>query len=551
MGLLASCVCGAVQAQTTPGQLLQDIRTLQPQRQELPVPNNDAGLKLSPNDAPAAGGLRFLVKRFVFEGGLLAPEAVLQRVLSGLLDRPISFDELRQGTNAIAAFFRDQGYLVRAVLPQQDITEGQVILRLVESRLGGLAIDNRSAQLSNAQIEAWFGASIAPGQIIKLQTLDQALLTLDDLPGVAVEGYLQQGEEPGQTVLALTVQDEPRFNGQAFLDNFGDKNTGNVRTSAQLNVNGLLNFTDQVNVYGLHTEGSNYLRAGWTTSAGLGQGRRAGIYASSMTYHIISAAFQSAAITGASEVLGFEITEPVVRSRTTNTLVSFNGAYNRFRGWRDQVLMPDRDANSTVLQVGASGNQLDDWQGGGINVASLMASVGQVNRLASSDANQVGGRFTKLRYGLSRTQNIAAGLSLHASLTGQMANKNMDSSEQLYLGGPLNVRAYTSGQGAASQGQLISFELRQQLPSQVQLAVFYDEGHAQTWVNNPSSNNVDNTYTLRGAGVSVSWTGPGNANYKATWAQRVGQLSSSVSNALKQSGGLDRQRFWLNASFQF
>ena len=270
-----------------------------------------------------------------------------------------------------------------------------------------------------------------------------------------------------------------------------------------------------------------------------------------MAYRIISTAFQSASIQGSAQVLGFEASDPVLRSRSANALVSFNWAHSRFKSWSDGVFSADRSYTSDVAQFGVSGNRLDDWQGGGTSLASLMASLGSIDRLASADTNQVGGIFAKLRYGLTRTQNLLPDLSLYVSLTGQIASHNMDSSEQLYLGGPLNVRAYASGQGSASQGQLYTVELRQQLPEQLQLALFYDEGRAQTWKFNPASNNVDNAYNLRGMGISATWQGPYATQLKATWAQRIGAPSARVSNTLAQNGGLDRNRVWLNASVPF
>lgn len=552
MTLLAGASWGLVHAQTTPGQLLQDIRILQPQTPDVPAPLPGTGLTLDAEAPSPSTQVQFVVQRFHFEGHEKLPVQVLNQRLSGLLGKPITYDDLRQGTNAIAALYRENGFLARAVLPPQDITDGTVTIRIIESRLGGLAIDNQSLRISNAQIQSWFDRQMPQGQVMALEALDHALLTLGDLPTVAVNGYLQEGEQPGQTLLALTVQDKPRYNGQALLDNFGDKNTGQVRTSAQLNLNGLSGHGDQLNLYGLHTPGSDYVRVGWTTTtAAATRGQRLGWYASHMDYRIISSAFQSARVTGAADVMGFEATDPLIRSRTRNAVVSFNWAHSRFKTWNDGVLSADRSYTSEVAQFGISGNRLDDWQGGGTSTASLMASLGSIDRLESTDTHHVGGIFSKLRYGFSRTQNLRSDLSLFVSLTGQIASHNMDSSEQLYLGGPMNVRAHASGQGSASQGQLYTAELRKQLSGQLQLALFYDEGRAQTWKFNLPSNNVDNQYTLRGAGISVAWQGPKGLHLKVTWAQRMGDLSTSVSNYLAQNGGLDRTRVWLNASIPF
>lgn len=547
----AACACASAQAQTTPGQLLQDVRRLQPQGQDLPPLTAGDSLGLAVDDAGPSDQVQFVVRRFVFEGhDKLSTEALLQ-ALSGWLDKPITYGDLRQGTEAIAALYRAQGLLARAVLPPQDITDGLVTVRIIESRLGGLAIDNRSLRIDPAQIQAWFDRQTPTGQVIDLFALDHALLTLDDAPAIGVKGYLQPGQEAGQTVLALQIEDKPRANGQALYDNFGDPNTGKQRLSAQLNLNGLTGWADQLNLYGLRTQGSTYARLGWTTTtAAATRGQRLGVYASAMDYGIQSSAFQAARITGASQVLGFEATDPVIRSRQTNVVASFNWAHSRFKSWNDGVLNTDRTQSSHVAQFGVSGNRLDDGQDG-IGTASLMASMGDIERGPGTDTYAVSGLFSKLRYGLTRTHSLAPGWTLFASLTGQIASHNMDSSEQLYLGGPMNVRAYASGQGAASQGQLYTLELRKLLPQQTQLVIFYDEGRAQTWKFNPASNNVDNAYTLRGTGLSLSWQGPYGLQVKATWAHRLGQPSTSVSNSLAQNGGLDRQRLWLNASVPF
>jgi len=329
MTLLAGA-CALAQAQTTPGQLLQDIRSLQPQLHELPAPSAEGGLTLAPQDSGKSGQLTFVVQQFVFEGQERVSVSALQAVLADWLGKPITYDDLKQGIQALANFYRDQGLLARAVLPPQDITDGHVTVQIIESRLGGLAIDNRSFRLRDAQIQTWFAQQTPMGRLIELPVLDHALLTLGDLPTVNVDGFLQEGEAPGQTVLALTVQDKPRYNGQALLDNFGDKNTGQARTSAQLNVNGLMGYSDQLNLYGLHTQGSNYVRLGWTTTpATATRGQRVGVYASQMDYSITNAAFQSTqgpVVTGSAEVLGLEATDPLIRSRTTNAVVSFNWA---------------------------------------------------------------------------------------------------------------------------------------------------------------------------------------------------------------------------------
>lgn len=554
LGLVTVLVCmahAAVHAQTTPGQLLQDIRSHQPQTHDLPAPSSDKRLEVRSPSVARESQVQFVVKQFEFQGNRRLSTDVLQSLLADWLGRAITFADLKRGTDAIVELYREQGFLARVLLPPQDITEGLVRIQVVEARFGGLNIQNQSLRIPDDTLRSWVARQLQTGSDLNLVALDHALLTLDDLPSISASGFLQEGEQPGETSLVLTVQDKQAFAGQGLLDNFGDQNTGKVRAAAQINVNGLIDWADQLSLYGLRTQGSTYARVGWTTTtASATRGQRLGVYASTMDYRISTSAFRTARITGGSEVWGLEASDPVIRSRSANVVASFNWAHSRFKSWSDGVLN-ERTQGSQVAQFGVSGNWLDAWQGGGTGTASLMASLGNIDWGQSPDTYAVGGIFSKLRYGLMRTQTLAPGWQLHASLTGQIASRNMDSSEQLYLGGPLNVRAYASGQGSASQGQLYAVELRKQLPEQTQLVLFYDEARAQTWKSNPASNNVANHYSLRGVGVGLNWMGPAGLQIKTTWAHRLGQPRDSVSSALAQSGGLDRHRFWLNASVPF
>jgi hemolysin activation/secretion protein len=188
-----------------------------------------------------------------------------------------------------------------------------------------------------------------------------------------------------------------------------------------------------------------------------------------------------------------------------------------------------------------------------------MASGGMVNLNSSPSlpddlsGPQVNGNFTKLRYAANRLQAITSGLSAYLGTSGQVASKNLDSSEQIYLGGPYSVRAYATGQGNASQGNLITFELRQKLPMKLLLTGFYDYANVQTYktsnfINTTQNSAYANTYALQGLGSSISWSGPLGLQIKAIWAMRTGTLPPLVTQSFNGNGGTSSNRFWLTAS---
>lgn len=547
--LLGSAVA---HAQTSAGQLLQQNRELEPMPPVLPDATREpAPVELKPL-APKPDQLTFVVKQFVFVGNSKVSGAELQSIVADLIGKPITFDDLKRATDAITEYYREQGWLVRVILPQQDITDGTVTLRIVEAKLGGIKINNQSKRVSDARVEAWIYGRIPQDSELSLDQLDHALLTLNDLPDVAVVGSLQEGAKPGDTILLITVTDKPLFNGQVAVDNYGSSSSGTVRGSALVNVNGPLGIGDQVSVYGMYSQGNNYGRLSYTLPVG-NSGLRVGVNGSSMSYRVLGDSFNSLFNNGFANTGGLEATYPIIRTRPMNLIGLLNWNYSQFRNWSNGKSIPENSYDTNVTQIGASGNLIDGLFGGGLNTASLIGSLGDIGKDAWQNSGQligVAGAFAKLRYAANRNQALTESLSFYLGVSGQLASKNMDSSEQLYLGGPMNVRAYASGQGAASQGNLTTAELRQNLPYQTQLTAFYDMANVQQWKFN-TQNIATNNYILQGYGASLGWIGPYGLNVKAVWAQRTGLLSQSVAQYLSQNGGTSVNRFWLTGSIPF
>ena len=151
------------------------------------------------------------------------------------------------------------------------------------------------------------------------------------------------------------------------------------------------------------------------------------------------------------------------------------------------------------------------------------------------ESNNAQGGFIKNKYSLNRVQSLEKlnilqmlnvspkDLSLYASLTGQVANNNLDASEMIYLGGIYGVRAYPTNSGSGSQGQLGTVELRQSINQNIKLAIFFDYGRVQINRNNTFTGAATpNNYDLKGAGISFELQPTPNIDLKAIWAKRLG-----------------------------
>jgi hemolysin activation/secretion protein len=216
------------------------------------------------------------------------------------------------------------------------------------------------------------------------------------------------------------------------------------------------------------------------------------------------------------------------------------------------------DYESRLLHLGINGSFADAYWGGGRTLMGLTATKGSLDlsksATQSSDAmtTQTAGNFNKLKYAFARDQAIGRGFSIYASLNGQSANKNLDSSEKFYLGGMYGVRAYPTSEGGGSQGQLANLELRSHLGASSTVTGFYDYGRVTVNTNNDYSGAPPlNKYALKGYGIAYGYVASPGVSLKVTVARRIGTNPNPTTSGNDQDGTLVKTRVWFNANMAF
>lgn len=128
-------------AQTTPdaGQILQDLK----KKPIPPLPDRVPKISKPKPDAPKpdAPEVTLTVQEFLIEGNTLLSNEKLAPALSFYLNRPLSFADLKEATNAIVNAYQENHFIARAFLPKQDVTEGIVTIAVVEAVFGGAVIE--------------------------------------------------------------------------------------------------------------------------------------------------------------------------------------------------------------------------------------------------------------------------------------------------------------------------------------------------------------------------------------------------------------------------
>lgn len=551
-------VAQAQSAGTLPnaGSLQQQLeRDQQSPAQRLPIKPES-----KPLAQPPAVGQTAQVHTFRFEGNTLLSEAQLQAVLAPLLNKPIDFARLQSSAVLVADLYREQGWVVQTFLPEQDITQGQVVISIVEGVFGqALIMGEPARRVLPEAVLAIFAQQQQPGKFLNMNAVDRALLLADDLPGVTVTGTLAPGQLSGQTDLLLQLADEPWLGGNVSVDNTGAVSTGSQRSSLALNVSSPSQYGDALNLNALATQGLRYGRLGYTLPLG-SDGWRLGVNASRLDYELVSDAYKSLNAKGNSSTAGVELSYPVIRSRVLNLTGSLAGDQKEYFNVSGGAT--SSSYRSTPVTIGLSGSSFDALGGGGANAFSWLMTGGRLDLTGSptqsSDANtaQTAGAYSKVRYALSRQQQVNNSVSLYSAFSGQWANKNLDSSEKFYLGGSSGVRAYPSSEGSGSEGQMLNIEVRWQLPEGMNLVGFYDHGWVTQNVNNGFAGAPTlNRFALKGAGLAMGWRSSGGLALQSTYARRMGQnpnpITTDVNRGADQDGTLRRDRFWLTASMAF
>jgi hemolysin activation/secretion protein len=434
---------------------------------------------------------------------------------------------------------------------------------VIESVFSKVEVEQELTDLPNTQahVEAIIEAQQKKGDPFNSQSIDRALALANDLPGVSVQGSLRQGREAGETELLLKMYQGRTRQAELTMDNAGSRSTGFMRVMANLTWFNPNDLADILNVVAVHTRGSDYARLAYSVPVGT-DGWRMGLNTSVMNYEVVVGEQGMVGAVGRAVTQGLEWVYPLLRANDRSATVTLTADAKKFKNSSAQGLLMS-DYQAQVLSAQVSGFYRDLNPGGGTGTYSAQLTNGHINLDGSlsqqTDVNgaQTGGTFNKIRLNGTWQQAITTQTSAFVSYTGQLADKNLDSSEKMQLGGASGVRAYPTGEGSGADGQLVQLELRHQLESGINLATFYDWGqawlyHSPDFPGGPVAGGpVKNLNTYKGFGASIGYTTEDGINIKATWARKLGSNPNPTQTGNDQDGTRDRHRYWLQVTVPF
>ncbi len=533
---------------------------LPPQVIHLEKPRTDATLlKVKPGEPQS--DVHIPVKGFRITGVTMFPREKLAALLDDLVGRSLTLPELETAAGRIKEYYRQRGYPpLRVYLPLQVIHDGMVEIAVVESKpgedgvveiavlegkLGKLELVNQSRV--NGEWAQNLFKEVKPDKPPKEAEIERPLLLLGDTPGIgSARATLQPGASVGLTDLLVRMEPGPLVSGEVDLDNFGDSYTGNWRLGTTFNLNSPFRLGDLLTVRLLKSdEHLNYGRISYNLPVG-SSGLRLGAAYSYNDYRL-GGQLSSLNAGGSGTIASVYATYPFIRSRAFNLNVVAN--------LDDKKLYDDTDVDSTKrsIRLGRLGIAGNGQSTAGAYTFSLAWTSGRLDienpsaRANDEASAQTQGQYNKLALDMTGLKRLSDRWSIYGALSGQLADKNLDSSEGFGLGGPYGVRAYPQGEAYGNEGYLGTMELRYRLPVDVPgtltASTFLDNGGIRV-NHDPFIAGSDNTRELSGMGLGLVWVARDGSQINLTMAWKLG--------AARPTSDTDHSvLFWMQTVKQF
>lgn len=528
---LAPLVAYAADQVTPPGtgSILQQIQPVKP------AAPSSAGTGLTIEDQGGSQlppGAEFSVNTIQISGNTKFGTETLHKLVADVEGKTLTLAKFGDVVERITDYYHGHGYpLARAIVPAQTIQGGVIRVVVIEARYGRVDLDNRT-RVRDSLLQKTL-SSLQPGQAVAQAPLDHALLLLSDTPGVTPIATLRPGEATGTSDLLVKAEPTAPVTANTTLDNDGNRYTGRARFSATVSFIDPLRDGDVLSLSGLTSGGGmDFGSLSYETLLN-GLGTRLGGSFSALHY-ALGDGLNALDAHGTAQVGSIWVKQPFMRTRDANV-------YGQIQFDRKQL--DDRIGASNLvtnrhldnLTASLSGDWRDALLAGGVGSWDIGLTAGRLGfddataELADAATARTSGGFVKGNTTVAYLQSLPYRNALYLTLAGQWSNGNLDSAEKMVAGGPYTVRAYDIGALSGDTGVLGSFEFRHELGKwlgQWQAVAFVDSQHIT--VNKTPWQLGDNSATLEGAGVGVTWLGTGGWNAKIDVAAPFGSTPELV-----------------------
>ena len=502
---------------------------------EKPLPKVENAPIVQPQQPPAAGNQKTLIKKIIVGGNTLLPQSEIDSIIKPFEGKELAVADMQKAADLITDAFRKKGFITtRAIIPPQKVLNYTLELKVIVGLMGNLDIRGNHYFKKKLFTER---VTLKKGEPFNYYKLRSDLFNINQYPDRNVKAIITPGQEPGETDVLLDVKDHLPIHVSFSFDNFGSKYLGKNRFTGIATDNNLLGFDDILTFqYQISQEHSAYKLESFRYLAPVTNNTQVGIY-STRNQIELQGQFKDTKARGKSAIYGAFINQTLVNDPDLKIVANLGFDYKDIFNFLLGV-ESSRDIER-VAKTSFNVDYTDSFYGRNIVNDDLEVGIPDMwggNRSVDTRSSVLGsgGKFIKDIFDYLRLQTLPFDSTLLIKGEAQFASRTLDATEQYQLGGIANIRGFAPGEAVGDNGQSATAELglpvygipkNLQVPfssaklyDALRLAAFYDWGRVTVRV--PQSGQFKDR-VLDSYGCGIRLTLPENFFFRVDFAWPV------------------------------
>lgn len=522
----------------------EKITPIPPPEQLFPSP-------VPPSPTPEAvpnqfsGSIR--VDGFNVVGSTVFSPQELAKVTKDFINKPITFAQLLQASEAVTKLYRDKGYITSGALIPANQTfksRGSIItIQVVEGGLESIQVSGLK-RLNPNYVRSRL--AIATGKPLNVNKLLRALQLLQLNPLIKnISAELAAGANAGSSILVVRATEKKTFTAEISLDNNRSPSIGSFQRQIQLNQANLSGLGDNLNVAYANTDGSNDVEASYTLPINAYNGTLQFSY-NYTNSRVIEEPFDILNIQGTSQDFSITLRQPIVQTPNEEFALGVTASRREsdvsylgtpLTGPRQPFDSPgarDGETRLSILRFFQDWTQRNSRQ---VLAARSQFSFGIDAFDATINPNAPDGQFFSWRGQGQWVRLLAPDTLLLVRADAQLSDRALVPLEQFGLGGQRTVRGYRQDLLLVDKAFLASIELRYpilrvpQVGGVLQLTPFVDFGTGSGGSTTGIANVPNN---LASTGLGLLWQS-NRINARFDWGIPLVSVDSRR-NSLQEDG---------------
>ncbi|MBP8266685.1 MAG: ShlB/FhaC/HecB family hemolysin secretion/activation protein [Zoogloea sp.] len=499
--------------------------------------------------APVAGQIRIKLTGFLFSGNHLVATDALTAELRTYIGRELTARDLHSAARAVAHAYLRRGLMARVRVTSVGKAEGVAEIAIEELRVGKVHVEYPPyTRIREELVERILTGGVVSGSPLPLAHLENSIEVLNAQPGIAAAVGLDSSLRPGEVDVTVRLSDRPIFAGNAFVDNHGVREIGQERLGLNLRMNNALGFAEHFAIDTEETAGSSLLSPLLSFPVGH-EGMRASMQTTSARFRAKRAG-ASLDLTGRFERWQATLRQTLMRGKPLTLRGEYALQQTKYRDGSIFGTLQNRRIDTALFRLEGVARSEVGITRVGLDIERGRADLSRNSGDMSTDtaSSRIHGQFWRLRWRLGH-EISAVGNTLVLRANGQLADRNLDATQQFALGGLDAVRAYPTAEALGDGGWLGTIEWRHRVDDSASAQLFLDHGgiqrNARPWTNQR------NRYELSGLGAGLSWHLPERLRIKIEVARQLGGNAGRNVDGSDSDGRTSKWRGWLSTQLEF